>query len=53
MNEKVFPSQYLALDRFDDEKKIVEIRSPLLIVNGDHDQVISPSQGIRLYALAN
>ena len=48
-----FPSSYLALDRFDNEKKIVEIHSPLLIANGDHDQVIPPLQGVRLYALAN
>jgi fermentation-respiration switch protein FrsA (DUF1100 family) len=48
-----FPSSYLALDRFDNEKKILKIRLPLLIVNGDHDQVIPPSQGARLYALAN
>jgi uncharacterized protein len=48
-----FPSSYLALDRFDNEKKIFKIHSPLLIVNGDQDQVIPPSQGARLYALAN
>jgi len=48
-----FPSSYLALDRFDNEKKILKIRLPLLIVNGDHDQVIPPSQGARLYTLAN
>ena len=48
-----FPSSYLALDRFDNEEKILKIRLPLLIVNGDHDQVVPPSQGARLYALAN
>ncbi len=48
-----FPSSYLALDRFENERKISKIHSPLLIVNGDHDQVVPPSQGARLYALAN
>lgn len=48
-----FPSSYLALDRFENENKISKLRAPLLIVNGDHDQVVPPSQGARLYALAN
>jgi fermentation-respiration switch protein FrsA (DUF1100 family) len=48
-----FPSSHLALDRFENERKISKIHSPLLIVNGDHDQVIPPSQGARLYTLAN
>jgi len=48
-----FPSSYLALDRFENERKVSKIHSPLLIVNGDHDQVVPPSQGTRLYELAN
>jgi fermentation-respiration switch protein FrsA (DUF1100 family) len=32
---------------------ISKIHSPLLIVNGDHDQVVPPSHGARLYSLAN
>lgn len=48
-----FPSSLLALDRFDNEKKIKSIRMPLLIVNGTSDQVIPPSQGKKLYSLAN
>jgi uncharacterized protein len=47
------PSSYLALDRFDNERKISKIHSPLLIANGDQDQVVPPSHGARLYALAN
>ena len=53
INFPFFPSSYLALDRFDNEKKIGRIHTPVLIVNGDLDQVISPSQGTRLFALAN
>jgi hypothetical protein len=48
-----FPSSYLALDRFDNEKKIKNIHTPLLIVNGTIDQVVPPSQGKELYFLAN
>lgn len=48
-----FPSTYLALDRFDNEKKIKYIHAPLLIVNGSMDQVVPPSHGEELYSLAN
>lgn len=48
-----FPSSHLALDRFDNEKKIKNIHTPLLIVNGSIDQVVPPSQGKELYSLAN
>jgi len=47
------PSSYLALDRFDNEKKVKLIHTPLLIMNGAEDQVIPPSHGFRLYSLAN
>jgi uncharacterized protein len=47
-----FPSSLLALDRFDNEKKIAQLHVPLLIVNGSNDQVIPPAQGQRLYSLA-
>jgi fermentation-respiration switch protein FrsA (DUF1100 family) len=48
-----FPSSFLVLDRFDNEKKISNIHSLLIIANGDQDQVVPPSHGARLYALAN
>ena len=48
-----FPSSFLVLDRFDNESKIGKIHSPLLIANGNQDEVIPPSHGARLYALAN
>ena len=48
-----FPASLLVLDRFDNEKKIGSIHSPLLIANGDRDQVVPPSHGARLYELAN
>jgi uncharacterized protein len=48
-----FIPSFLALDRFDNERKISKIDSPLLIANGDRDQVVPPSHGARLYTLAN
>ncbi|MGA2167512.1 MAG: alpha/beta hydrolase [Terracidiphilus sp.] len=48
-----FPSTYLALDRFDNERKIKYIHTPLLIVNGSRDQVVPASHGRRLYSLAD
>lgn len=40
-----FPSTYLALDRFDNARKIKNIHAPLLIVNGSMDQVVPPHKG--------
>ena len=48
-----FPSQYLALDRFDNFRKIKNIHVPVLIVNGALDEVVPPSHGEKLYELAN
>jgi hypothetical protein len=46
------PVRLIALDRFDNEKKIEKIHVPILIVNGTADEIIPPSQGKRLYELA-
>lgn len=47
------PAQLLVLDRFNNEAKMKSIHVPVLIVNGVNDQVIPPSQGRRLYEIAN
>lgn len=49
----IFPVQYIALDRFENFKKIKNVHVPVLIVNGAKDEVIPPSQGKQLYDLAN
>lgn len=49
----VFPADYLTLDRYENFKKIPGIHAPLLIANGGKDGVIPPSEGRRLFALAN
>ena len=48
-----FPVEWLALDRYENFKKIGNVHAPVLIVNGDADEVIPPEQGRALFALAN
>jgi fermentation-respiration switch protein FrsA (DUF1100 family) len=48
-----YPVKYVVLDRFENAGKIGNIHVPLLIVNGDKDQVIPPGQGKLLFAKAN
>ena len=48
-----FPTEYMVLDRFENFKKMRNIHAPLLIANGTIDEVIPPTQGKELYALAN
>jgi len=47
------PASLLALDRFNNEKKVASIHAPLLIVNGSMDKVIPHGQGLKLFSLAN
>jgi len=47
------PAKLLVLDRFDSEKKIGRVQVPLLIANGTDDQLIPPTQGQKLFSLAN
>jgi len=48
-----FPSSLLALDRFDNERKVGKLHMPLLIANGTKDEVVPDWHGKKLYALAN
>lgn len=47
------PARLLMKDRFETARKIGAIKVPLLVANGGQDQVIPPSQGRDLLALAN
>lgn len=49
----IFPCSLLALDRYDNAKKIGQVRAPVLIVNGTVDNIVPPHQGEELYQLAN
>jgi fermentation-respiration switch protein FrsA (DUF1100 family) len=48
-----FPADYVALDRFENEKKIAKIHTSLLIVHGAEDRTVPLSQGNKLFLLAN
>ena len=48
-----FPAGLVILDRFENEKKIANIHSPLLIVSSSRDEVVPASHGKKLYSLAN
>lgn len=43
------PVGWLISQRFDSEKKVAKIGSPLLVVHGSEDRVIAPALGQRLY----
>jgi len=47
------PAEYMVLDRYESDRKIRNVRVPILIVNGTNDQVVPPNQGRQLYNLAN
>jgi fermentation-respiration switch protein FrsA (DUF1100 family) len=49
----IYPVKLVVLDRFENAAKISNIHVPLLIVNGDKDQVIPPEQGKLLFSKAN
>jgi fermentation-respiration switch protein FrsA (DUF1100 family) len=44
---------WLISQRFDSEKKVAKIGSPLLVVHGSEDRVIAPELGRRLYEAAS
>ncbi len=46
------PLGWLISQRFDSEKKVAQIDSPLLVVHGSEDRVIAPDLGRRLYEAA-
>jgi hypothetical protein len=49
----IFPAGLLALDRYENAKKIGSVHAPVLIVNGTADDIVPPVQGKELFALAN
>jgi hypothetical protein len=53
LNFPYFPAKYIALDRYENDKKMKNIHAPVLIVNGARDELIPPMQGRQLYDLAN
>jgi uncharacterized protein len=46
------PVRLLMKDQFHSDEKIQKVKAPILIVHGEHDQVIPISNGERLFAMA-
>ncbi len=50
---KIYPANFLVLDKFDNFSKIKNIRSPILVISGKKDEVVPHSQSVKLYSEAN
>tara|TARA_B110000438_G_scaffold169997_1_gene162486 strand:- start:574 stop:1374 length:801 start_codon:yes stop_codon:yes gene_type:complete len=50
---KIYPFKFLILDKFDNYKKINQIKSPILIVSGKNDEVVPHKHSIKLFNAAN
>ena len=49
----IFPISLLLKDRYENDKKIKNINSPILIMHGEADKIVSFSMGKKLYEMAN
>ena len=49
---KIYPTKLLVKDKFDNYKKIISIKSPLLIISGKKDEVVPHSHSLALYERA-
>ena len=49
---RIYPTKFLVKDKFDNYKKIVSIKSPLLIISGKEDEVVPHSHSLKLYERA-
>ena len=47
------PVKYLLKDKYNSERKIKEIKSPILILHGEKDTIVPFHMGKKLYDLAN
>ena len=48
-----FPIRFLLKDRYESEKKIKNIKSPILIMHGEIDKIVPLWMGKRMYDIAN
>ena len=49
----LFPVRLLLKDKYESDKKIQNIRSPILIMHGEADKIVPFSMGKKMYELAN
>ena len=50
---KIYPFQFLILDKFDNLSKINKVNSPILIISGKKDEVIPHNHSVKLFSKAN
>ena len=49
----IFPVKLLLKDKYESDKKIKNIKSPILIMHGEADRIVPFSMGKKMYELAN
>ena len=49
----IFPIKFLLKDKYESDKKIKNIKSPILIMHGEEDKIVPFWMGKKLYELAN
>ena len=49
----IFPISLLLKDRYESDKKIRNIKSPILIMHGEADKIVPFRMGKKLYEMAN
>ena len=49
----IFPIKILLKDKYESDKKIKNIKSPILIMHGEEDKIVPFRMGKKLYELAN
>ena len=49
----IFPVKFLLKDKYESEKKIKNLRSPVLVIHGKKDKIVPFYMGEKIYNIAN
>ena len=49
----IFPIKFLLKDKYESDKKIKNIKSPVLIMHGEEDQIVPFWMGEKMFQMAN
>ena len=49
----IFPISLLLKDKYESDKKVINIKSPILIMHGEDDKIVPFRMGKKLYEMAN
>ena len=52
-NIPIFPIKLLLKDKYESDKKIKNIKSPILIMHGEEDQIVPFWMGKKMFQMAN